>query len=388
MNDSPPVTPDVAATVDSIRAGVIDYLIAITELNAIQHLAAALLAFVLTLVVARLVVGLAARRLQHWAGDSEGLAPRLARRTHPATYFIFALYVGSRFLNLPDDPERLSPFAVLLIVVLLIQSIFWANVLIDQWVLNYRRRHLAEDAASVTMISALGFLFKLAVYVVALLLLLVNLGVNIGPLLATVGVAGIAIGLALQNVLSDLFASLSIVLDKPFVLGDFIIVGDQLGTVEEIGLKTTRLRALSGELLIFSNNDLLSSRIRNMKHLRERRIVFRFGVTYQTPPDKLAGIGAMIREIIEAQPDTRFDRAHFFKFGDSSLNCEVVYFILSPDYTLYMEIQQAINLELLRRFAAEGIDFAYPTRTLFVEHVGGGNGARGGQPIQTTEDIR
>ena len=193
-------------------------------------------------------------------------------------------------------------------------------------------------------------------------------GIDITALVAGLGVGGIAVALAVQNILGDLFASLSIVLDKPFVIGDFIIVGDMMGTVEHIGMKTTRVRSLSGEQLVFSNTDLLSSRIRNYKRMQERRALFRFGVTYQTSRDLLARIPEVVREVIEGRDETRFDRAHFAGFGDSSLDFEVVYYMLVPDYNAYMDTQQAVNLELVGRFEEIGIDFAYPTRTVFVEH--------------------
>jgi len=192
------------------------------------------------------------------------------------------------------------------------------------------------------------------------------MGVDITALIAGLGIGGIAVALALQNVLGDLFASLSIVLDKPFVIGDFIIVDDLLGTVEHIGLKTTRVRSLFGEQLVFSNSDLLNSRIRNYKRMHERRIVFSLGVTYQTPYEKLAAIPDIIREIIELQEQVRFDRAHFKEYGDFALEFEIVYYMLVPDYNAYMDTQQAINLALYERFEKEGISFAYPTQTLYV----------------------
>ncbi|HEV7226556.1 MAG TPA: mechanosensitive ion channel family protein, partial [Pirellulales bacterium] len=194
-------------------------------------------------------------------------------------------------------------------------------------------------------------------------------------LVAGLGVGGIAIALAAQNVLGDLFASLSIVLDRPFILGDFIAVGDFSGAVEHIGLKTTRLRSLSGEQLVFSNADLLQSRIRNYKRMYERRIQFTFGVAYGTSRDQLTAIPGMIREAIAAHEKTRFDRAHFKSFGDSALIFEAVYYVLSPDYNLYMDIQQAINLTLLQGFAAAGIDFAFPTQTIYVHKADGAAGS-------------
>jgi small-conductance mechanosensitive channel len=167
-------------------------------------------------------------------------------------------------------------------------------------------------------------------------------------------------------VLGDLFASLSIVLDRPFVIGDFIIVDDMVGTVEYVGLKTTRVQSLSGEQIVFANADLLNSRIRNFKRMYQRRIVFTLGVTYQTPRAQLEQIPSIIRAAVERQENARFDRSHFLSYGDFSLNFETVYHVLVPDYNVYMDIQQAINLEIHREFEAAGIEFAYPTQTLFM----------------------
>jgi len=175
------------------------------------------------------------------------------------------------------------------------------------------------------------------------------------------------VALAVQNILGDLFASLSIVLDKPFAVGDFLIIDEHMGAVENVGLKTTRVRSLSGEQLVFSNADLLKSRIRNFGRMFERRVVFKIGVTYQTPRDKLQRIPAMIREAIQRQDKVRFDRSHFQAYGDYALTFETVYYVLSPDYNQYMDIQQAINLEIHEAFEAEGIEFAYPTQTLFLQ---------------------
>jgi small-conductance mechanosensitive channel len=210
---------------------------------------------------------------------------------------------------------------------------------------------------------------RLAVWSAALLLMLDNLGVDVTALVAGLGVGGIAVALAVQNILGDLFASLSIALDKPFVIGDFVIVGDFMGTIERVGLTTTRIRSLSGEQLVFSNSDLLASRIRNYKRMQERRVAFSVGVTYQTSPDTLEAIPGMIRELIENQQTTRFDRAHFKAFGDSAYLFEIVYYVLDPDYNRFMDTQQAINLGICRRFAEHGIEFAYPTRTV---HFAGG----------------
>lgn len=224
----------------------------------------------------------------------------------------------------------------------------------------------AEQQGTLASIAGVRWVVLFAAYAIILLLALQNLGVNVTSLIAGLGIGGIAVALAIQNLLGDLFASLTISLDKPFVAGDFIIVGDEKGTVEQIGLKTTRVRSLSGEQLVFGNADLLSSRIRNYKRMNERRVVFGFGVVYATPPETLEQINTLVRSIVESQPNVRFDRCHFHRFGVSSLDFEVVYSINSPDYNTHMDVQQAIHLAIARAFIARGIEFAYPTQTLYI----------------------
>lgn len=295
------------------------------------------------------------------------------KATHWLFILILACFAGLVTLpiNYGEDgfPGPLKP---LLVIAWLVQIAIWANVVINHWLANYKENNLTVDAASVTTVSVMGFLAKLALYALLVLLILQNLGVQVGALLASMGIAGIAIGLAAQSMLGDLFASLAIVLDKPFVIGDFIIVGDKMGTIENIGLKTTRMRSLSGEQLIIANSDLLSARIQNYKRMTERRVVVRFGVVYQTTPEQLRQIPPMVREIIEAQELTRFDRAHFYKFGDSSLDFEVIYYMLDPDYTKMMDSLQDLHLRMMERFADLGVEFAYPTRTIFVQREEGG----------------
>jgi small-conductance mechanosensitive channel len=294
----------------------------------------------------------------------DDLVADLLGRTRFWFLVVISLYAGSLALTLPAVAARvISTIAVL---ALLIQAGIWGTGLVSFLITRSVKRKLEDDAATATSMAALGFIIKLILWAVVLLLALDNMGVDITALIAGLGIGGIAVALAFQHILSDLFASLSIVIDKPFVIGDFIIVDDLLGTVERIGLKTTRVRSLSGEQLVFSNSDLLNSRIRNYKRMFERRIVFSIGVTYQTPHEKLAAIPAMIHEIIEAQEMTRFDRAHFKAYGDFALTFETVYYVLVPDYNTYMDIQQAINLAIYERFEKEGIDFAYPTQTLYV----------------------
>jgi small-conductance mechanosensitive channel len=233
---------------------------------------------------------------------------------------------------------------------------FWVRVWMEG-------RHVHADTPSMTA-PVLGFTLRLVLWTLLLLMALDNLGVNLTALLASLGLGGVAVALAVQSILGDIFASLSIALDKPFIIGDFIIVGDCIGTVDAIGLKSTQIRSLSGELIILPNSDLLKSRIRNFKQMRERRVVFRFGVSYRTGASALERIPEEVRAIIQDQDLTRFDRAHLFEFGESALVFEVVYYVLDPDYNLYMDRQQAINLGILRALEREGIRFAHPTRIL------------------------
>ena len=290
------------------------------------------------------------------------------------SYFLLAigLLVATAVVALTDDARTVITRVAFL--VLLVQVIAWGNHLISDWVRRYKERKLETDAAAVTTMQAVGFVARLVLYTIILLMALDNFGVDVTALIAGLGVGGIAIALALQNILGDLFASLSIVLDKPFVVGDFLVMDQYLGTVEQIGLKTTRLRSLSGEQIVFSNSDLLNSRIRNFKRMFERRIVFTFGVTYGTPKEQLVRIPEIVREIIVSLDDTRFDRAHFKEFGSSSLDFEVVYYVLVPDFNTYMDRQQAINLAIYSQFDEMGVEFAFPTQTVYVEQVEGEDG--------------
>ncbi|MDT0496677.1 mechanosensitive ion channel family protein [Algiphilus sp. W345] len=279
--------------------------------------------------------------------------------------FFPAVLIGTQGLDLPDKLANGMQKAAALAV--FVQLGIWLSAMLRHVIDHSRAKAMETDPGTATSLSALSFVGKMLLWAVILLLALDNMGIDVTAMVAGLGVGGIAVALAVQNILGDLFASLSIIVDKPFVIGDFIIVDSYMGSVENIGLKTTRIRSLGGEQIVFSNSDLLNTRIRNYKRMRERRIVFKFGVLYSTPADQLEAIPTMVREIIEDQQTVRFDRAHFQGFGDSSLNFEAVYWMLDPDFNLYMDRQQAINLALVRKFAPLGIDFAFPTRTLHVE---------------------
>lgn len=327
--------------------------------------------FALTWSVLLLVRRVSRSRLLGLTQQREVIAFEVAERVTRATMgwflLVVAVFAGSRPLALPPEIDGL--ITKLIMVALLLQGGLWLMAAVLEFLDIKRKRELRENPGAVAAMDVLSFVARIAIWSVVLLVILDNLGVNVTTLVASLGVGGIAVALAAQNVLGDLFASLSIVLDKPFVVGDFLIIDDFLGTVEKVGIKTTRVRSLSGEQLIFANNDLLSSRIRNYGRMFERRVVFALGVTYQTASAQLRRIPDMIREAVEARMEVRFDRAHFQKYGDFALIFEAVYYVLSPDYNKYMDIQQAINLELFERFEKEGIEFAYPTQTVFVSRV-------------------
>ncbi len=339
--------------------------------NPLWRWLAGLVAVVITYAALRLLKYLVATRLaqlaKRTATDIDDFAAELLeQRTKAVFLVVLAVSAGAMVVILPTSAARIVRAVVL--IALSVQGALWASGAISYWISRAAKQRAAQDPDSLSAYGAISFLARVVLWVLVGLLILRNLGIDITALVAGLGVGGIAVALAVQNILGDLFASMSIVLDKPFVIGDFIIVDNYLGTVEYIGLKTTRIRSLSGEQIVFSNTDLLGSRVRNYKRMYERRVLFSLGVTYQTPYEKLAAIPAMIRETIESLEDTRFDRAHFQKYGDFALIYEIVYFVRLPDYNVYMDRQQAINLAIFKRFTEEGIEFAYPTQTLYLFH--------------------
>lgn len=329
-------------------------------------LAVAVAAFVVFTVVRSVVV----RRLRKLADrtetDIDDFAVGLIGSTKTMLIIVLSLYAGSYVLEI--DPAARDLLDTAAILVFLLQSALWGNQLITFLMARFAHSRLsADDPTVVTMAALLGTVARIVFVTMVVLVALGTLGFDVTALITGVGIGGIAVALAVQGILSDLFGSLSIALDKPFELGDFITVGDFKGTVEKIGLKTTRLRSMTGEQIILSNNDLLSSRTRNYKRMSERRGVIMIGVTYQTSAEQLAAIPGIINEIIDVEEQARFDRAHFASFGDFSLNFEVVYWVTDPAYDVYMDTNQSINLEIVKRFEAAGIEFAYPTQTIFVD---------------------
>ena len=318
-----------------------------------------------TLLIVRTLL---ARRLANVAARTSTTADDavvdLLRRTRYFFILTAAVAGAALFLDLPA--RALAVGHVLGTIALILQFAIWGNGLITFWFQNYAGRKADPDLASRTTIAAFSFVARAILWTMLLLVALNRLGIDVTALVTGLGVGGIAVALAVQNVLGDVFAALAIVLDKPFVVGDAIAVDTLTGTVEYVGLKTTRIRSVNGEQLIFSNTDLLKSRIRNFKRMQERRVVLTTGVSYDTPPDTVARIPAMLREAVESQEQVRFDRSHFMSYGDSALVFETVYFVLTADYLTFANVNQAVNLAVLRRFSAEKIEFAFPTRTIVV----------------------
>jgi small-conductance mechanosensitive channel len=313
-----------------------------------------------------------ARRVLVWVKGTETDLDDFLVELFGRTWYLFlaaiSIYVGAQFLDLPPIKPALR---TIMVILFLGQAAVWSSGIVNYLIARHTKGR-AETEGDTTAVNVLGVVAKAVLWTVAGLLALDNIpGVEVDSLIASLGIGGIAVALAVQNVLGDLFASLSIVLDEPFVVGDFITVGDHMGTVERVGLKSTRVRSLTGEQLVFSNSDLLNSRIRNYGRMDERRISVALGVTCETPVEKLVEIPGIVQEIIEAQPQTRFGRVHFKAYGPFSLDYEIVYFMLTSDYDVFMDTQQAINLGILRRFAEEGIELPYPTQTIFVAKPGG-----------------
>ncbi|KJS33456.1 MAG: hypothetical protein VR64_01315 [Desulfatitalea sp. BRH_c12] len=336
--------------------------------NSVDRWLTSLIIIFTLLIGLRLLEAITARRYSKMDKTTQdgfyGLIAKLIKRTSTLVIAIASIHVGTQILKLPETADVWISATV--VIALIIQIALWGDELIDFALQHYQAKlNFADQGERMTTLRALAFLGRLVLIIVAALLALDNIpGVKITTLVASLGIGGIAVAVAMQNILADLFASLSIVMDKPFVIGDFIVVDTYFGTVEHIGLKTTRVRSLSGEQMIFSNSDLLKSRIRNYKSMSERRVVFTVGVVYQISHEKLRRIPAMIRAIIEESDKVRFDRAHFQGFSDSALIFEAVYYVLAADYNAYMDIQQHINFAIFKTFENENISFAYPTRTV------------------------
>ena len=336
--------------------------------NLMLAVGVAVVAYFAMLITLRVLTG----RAKVWVARSEGSGAQalieVVEGTSRFLLLMVAVLLGAGMLDLPGRWEnRLSQ---LWFVAVALQLGLWGMRAIAAGVRRYVARHsssgMTQVSASATLMS---WSLRTLLWSVVVLAILSNVGVNITAFIASLGVGGIAVALAVQNILADIFASLAIAVDKPFEVGDFVVVGGVSGTVQMIGLKSTRIRSLQGEQVVMSNTDLLKQTINNYRLLTERRIVFGFGVSLDATADQAEAIPLIVRKVIESHEALRFDRAHFKAFGAHALEYEVVYIVLDPAYGVYMDMQQSINLALMREFEALGVAFAVPARTLHIATV-------------------
>lgn len=336
--------------------------------NTVQAYFIAIGTFFLLIMLIRIIRNYVLKRLIKWAGKTKTtlddfLVHAVERTVLPLLSFT-AFYISVNTLNLHEKVQKVLHAVSVVVITFFVLRLVTAAI---KRAIETRVASLENSEAKLKQVKGIMVIITIVVWILGLIFLLDNFGYDVTAFITGLGIGGIAIALAAQNILGDLFNYFVIFFDRPFEVGDFIIIDQKMGTVEAIGIKTSRLRSLTGEELIFANSDLTSSRIHNFKRMEKRRIVFTIGVTYQTPIEKLREIPGVIKETITKQNDVQFDRAHFSKYGDFSLIFEAVYFINSSDYNKYMDMQQIINFNIHDEFSRRGIEFAYPTQTLFIE---------------------
>lgn len=349
----------------------IDHLVFADKIldNSLWQWGAALFIFIIIFVVSLFVRNHLSKKLTPLVKDSSLLWNELLVEMISETKFFFilivSLYMGLKTLNFPDRIHDGLNKAV--VVVSLIQIAIWGSEMIRFWIEKVFLKKAEADSAAHTTVGFLGFLSKTILYTIVTLMVLSNLGVNITALVTGLGVGGIAIGLAVQNILGDLLSSLAIVLDKPFVVGDSIAVDGLGGTIEHIGLKTTRIRSNTSEQIIFSNADLLKSRIHNYRRMSERCVQFSVFTTYEASYEVLSQLPLQLRQIIGHQEKARVDRCHLKNLGNNGIEFEMVYFISNSDFGLYMDTQQKINLEIIALFRRQRLSFGFPVQNLHLD---------------------
>lgn len=327
--------------------------------------AAALVTFFIVLIIFKIVRSFALNHLRRFAEKTETELDDILVKIIENVRLPFLLYVtaylASRSLLRSVFAEKI--LTAVLVLWVTYQAIVAIEIFVDHFITKRDKESGGGNAAAMRLASVV---IKTIIWVFALLTALSNLGINVTSLVAGLGIGGIAVALAAQNILGDLFSSFAIYLDRPFVVGDSIKIKDLIGTVEKIGMKTTRVRALSGEEIVFPNKDIVSAQIHNFAKIKERRIVLNLNVTHETNGEKLAQIPQWIRQIIENEPNVRFDRSHFKEIGEFALKFETIYFVTSPDYVIYMNAQQNINLAIRDKFKKENVAMAYPTETIHI----------------------
>ncbi len=335
-----------------------------------RWLAVIAVSVLLTLMI-KLVLGFISKRVRKWVSQThffwDDIAPNIIDGLKTPVLFFIIFYLLSTSLQRTETTEKI--FTFLVICAISLQIAYWGLYLLRVWNEHVLKRKIEVDPSSAAALSLLNTALQGIFLIIVFLIALSNLGVNVTALVTGLGVGGIAVALAAQNILGDFLASLSIALDKPFVVGDFIANDQLAGTVEAIGIKTTRVRSIAGEQVVLSNKDLLESRLQNYKRMQERRVVQTVGVLYNTPTAVLREIPSWIKEIIEKQNTCRFDRCHLMNFDDSWLKFEFVFYILSAEYNVFMDAQQVILLEILERFEREKVGIAYPSRSIYLEQM-------------------
>lgn len=336
--------------------------------NTIQNWLIAIGIMLLLMLMIRIIRNIVLARLKKWAEKThtslDDFIILMVEKSVLPILNIVAIYTGLQYLTLSTKVQRVLYIVLAIVITFYIIRLITTVISHSLSVYLSKRGH---EPAKKLQLRGIMIVVHIIIWCIGLIFLFDNLGYDVTAVVTGLGIGGIAIALAVQKILGDLFSYFVIFFDRPFEIGDFITVDNFKGTVEHVGLKTTRLRSLSGEELVFSNTDLTNSRLHNFKKMMRRRIVFKIGVTYQTSQQHLKQIPEIITNIITRIPNATLDRTHFFAFGDFSMDYETVYFVESGDYIEYMNIQQQINLELNEAFNAAGIQFAYPTQTVFVD---------------------
>ncbi len=312
----------------------------------------------------RLVVSVIQKVARKTETDFDDFIAELISQVGAPTFVMVALYFSTLSLTLDEKLRNLIRYG--LVIVITIRIVLILQEIIRYGITKGYKRARPNDPFADNAIKNMVNVMRWGLWGLGVVFILDNLGVNISALVAGIGIGGIAVAMASQAILGDAFSALSIFFDKPFEVGDFIIIDELMGTVEYVGIKTTRVRSLHGEQLVFSNSDLTKSRVKNYKRMQTRRIAFKIGVVYQTESKKVKRIPELVRNIFMHVKDAKLDRVHFQSFGDFSLIYEIVYYVLSPDYNIYMDKQQEINFALKDVFEQEAIEFAYPTQSLFL----------------------
>ncbi|MCK5285702.1 MAG: mechanosensitive ion channel family protein [Candidatus Pacebacteria bacterium] len=322
--------------------------------------------FVLFLIAFKIFQVIILKRLkkisENTSTDIDDILIEAVQSLKPPFYYFISLYFILPFLTIKESV--LGIITGLLLILIVFQVVKSILIVVD-YVFEKLANKEGNDGGVKMAYSYLGTFTKILIWVLGLLMVLSNLGVNVTTLVAGLGIGGVAFAFALKGILGDLFASFVIFFDKPFLLGDNIQVGDIRGEVIKIGIKTTRIKSSQGEEIVMSNEALTSGKVHNYRKLEERKAAFSFGVTYETPLEKLKQISGWVEDIISEMENTRFSRAHFNRFDDSALNFDVVYYMEVDDYQKYMDTQQEINFQILEKFEKEGIEMAYPTQVLY-----------------------